>query len=315
MRKDAKVYVAGHTGMVGSAIVRLLENKGFHNIVTRTSKELDLRNQQAVNEFFASEKPEYVYLAAAKVGGIVANNVYRADFIYENLMIECNVIHAAHVNNVEKLLFLGSSCIYPKFAKQPMGEDQLLAGYLEPTNEPYAIAKIAGIKLCENYSRQYNRNFIAAMPTNLYGPNDNYDLNNSHVIPALLRKFHDAVAQGAPEVVIWGTGSPFREFLHVDDLAAACLHLMENYEGTEIVNIGSGDEVSIKELAEIIASVTGFSGKLVFDSSKPDGTPRKLMDVTKLNGLGWKHSIGLKEGLTRTYQEAFVKNAQLKGVN
>lgn len=315
MKSDSKIYVAGHKGMVGSAIVRLLQAKGYNNIVTRTSKELDLRNQQAVNDFFAEEKPEYVFLAAAKVGGIVANNVYRADFIYENLMIECNVIHASHVNDVKKLLFLGSSCIYPKFAHQPMGEDQLLAGYLEPTNEPYAIAKIAGIKLCENYSRQYNRNFISAMPTNLYGPNDNYDLQNSHVIPALLRKFHDAVEQGAPEVVIWGTGSPFREFLHVDDLAEACLHLMDGYEGTEIVNIGSGEEVSIKELAETIAEVTGFKGKLTFDSTKPDGTPRKLMDVAKLHGLGWKHKIGLKAGLQRTYNEAFLQHAQLKGVN
>jgi GDP-L-fucose synthase len=230
-------------------------------------------------------------------------------------MIECNVIHASHVNDVKKLLFLGSSCIYPKFAKQPMSEDQLLAGFLEPTNEPYAIAKIAGIKLCENYKRQYNRNFIAAMPTNLYGPNDNYDLQNSHVIPALLRKFHDAVEQGTPEVVIWGTGSPFREFLHVDDLAAACLHLMETYDDLDIVNIGSGDEVSIKELAEIVAEVTSFEGKLTFDSTKPDGTPRKLMDVSKLHGLGWKHKIGLKEGLQRTYNEAFLQPAQLKGVN
>jgi GDP-L-fucose synthase len=294
--------------------VRLLQATGYQNIITRSSKQLDLRNQQAVNDFFEQEKPEYVFLAAAKVGGIVANNVYRADFIYENLMIECNVIHASHVNDVKKLLFLGSSCIYPKFAKQPMGEDQLLAGFLEPTNEPYAIAKIAGIKLCENYKRQYNRNFIAAMPTNLYGPNDNYDLQNSHVIPALLRKFHDAVEQGTPEVVIWGTGSPFREFLHVDDLAAACLHLMENYDDQDIVNIGSGDEVSIKELAEIVAEVTGFAGKLTFDSTKPDGTPRKLMDVSKLHGLGWKHKIGLKEGLKRTYQEAFLQTTVLKGV-
>lgn len=315
MQTNAKIYVAGHTGMVGSAIVRALKASGLNNIVTRSSKELDLRNQQAVNDFFAQEKPEYVFLAAAKVGGIVANNVYRADFIYENLMIECNVIHASHVNDVKKLLFLGSSCIYPKFAKQPMGEDQLLAGFLEPTNEPYAIAKIAGIKLCENYKRQYNRNFIAAMPTNLYGPNDNYDLQNSHVIPALLRKFHDAVEQGTPEVVIWGTGSPFREFLHVDDLAAACLHLMETYDDLEIVNIGSGDEVSIKELAETIAEVTGFTGKLTFDSTKPDGTPRKLMDVGKLHGLGWKHKIGLKEGLKRTYSEAFLQKADLKGVS
>lgn len=305
--------MAGHKGMVGSAIVRLLQATGYQNIVARTSKELDLRNQQAVNDFFEHEKPEYVFLAAAKVGGIVANNVYRADFIYENLMIECNVIHASHINGVKKLLFLGSSCIYPKFAKQPMSEDQLLAGFLEPTNEPYAIAKIAGIKLCENYKRQYGRNFIAAMPTNLYGPNDNYDLQNSHVIPALLRKFHDAVEQGAPEVVIWGTGSPFREFLHVDDLAAACLHLMEAYDDLEIVNIGSGDEVSIKELAEIVAEVTGFTGQLSFDSTKPDGTPRKLMDVGKLHGLGWKHKIGLKEGLQRTYNEAFTKGAVLKG--
>lgn len=303
MKSDAKIYVAGHRGMVGSAIIRSLNAQGFNNIIFRTSSELDLRNQAAVNNFFETEKPEYVVLAAAKVGGIQANNIYRADFIYENLMIEANVIHAAHVNKVEKLLFLGSSCIYPKMAPQPLKEEYLLTDYLEPTNEPYAIAKIAGIKLCENYRRQYADNFISAMPTNLYGPNDNYDLNNSHVLPALLRKFHTAKVKGDSTVEIWGSGSPKREFLHVDDLAQACVFLLRDYEGDDWLNIGTGTDVSIKELALTIKEVVGFEGELKFDASKPDGTPRKLMDVSKINSLGWKHKIDLKTGIESVYEE------------
>ena len=303
MKSDAKFYVAGHRGMVGSAIIRSLNAQGFNNIIFRTSSELDLRNQAAVNNFFETEKPEYVVLAAAKVGGIQANNIYRADFIYENLMIEANVIHAAHVNKVEKLLFLGSSCIYPKMAPQPLKEEYLLTDYLEPTNEPYAIAKIAGIKLCENYRRQYGDNFISAMPTNLYGPNDNYDLNNSHVLPALLRKFHTAKVKGDSTVEVWGSGSPKREFLHVDDLAQACVFLLRNYEGDDWLNIGTGTDVSIKELALTIKEVVGFEGELKFDASKPDGTPRKLMDVSKINALGWKHKIDLKAGIESVYEE------------
>lgn len=315
MEKDAKIYVAGHTGMVGSAIVRKLEQLGHTNIIYRRSKELDLTNQAQVDAFFAAEKPEYVFLAAAKVGGIVANNTFRADFIYENLMIECNVIHSAHKYGAKKLLFLGSSCIYPKMAPQPLNEDALLSGFLEPTNEPYAVAKIAGIKLCENYRRQYGDDFISAMPTNLYGPNDNYDLQNSHVIPALLRKVHHAKVNNEPFVEIWGSGSPMREFLHVDDLAEACIHLMENYSGEQMVNIGAGVDISIKDLAYLIKEVAGYQGELKFDTTKPDGTPRKLMDVSKLNSMGWKYSIELKEGLDRTYNEAFLQSAELKGVN
>jgi GDP-L-fucose synthase len=283
--------------MVGSAIVRKLKAEGFENLVLRSSKELDLRDQSAVNAFFEAEKPDYVFLAAAKVGGIVANNTYRADFLYDNLMIEANVIHAAYVHKVTKLLFLGSSCIYPKFAPQPMKEEDLLTGILEPTNEPYAIAKIAGIKLCENYRRQYGCDFISAMPTNLYGPGDNYDLQNSHVIPALIRKFHEAKVSGDNEVVVWGTGAPLREFMHVDDLATACYFLMMNYSDEQFVNIGSGQEVSIKELAEMIKDIVGFEGALVFDISKPDGTPRKLMDSGKLMGMGFRVGIPLVEGL------------------
>ncbi len=294
MNKNAKIYVAGHRGMVGSSIVRVLEKSGFDNIVCRTSSEVNLINQQAVEEFFQTEKPDYVILAAAKVGGIHANNVYRADFLYENLMIESNIIHAAYKHNVTKLLFLGSSCIYPKLAPQPLKEEYLLSGYLESTNEPYAIAKIAGIKLCETYRDQYGCNFISAMPTNLYGPNDNYDLNNSHVLPALIRKFHTAKIEGAPTVEVWGSGSPMREFLHVDDLAEACLYLLEHYNEKDLVNIGTGTDVTIKELAEIIKDVVGFKGELVWDSSKPDGTPRKLMDVSKAHNLGWNHQIELK---------------------
>lgn len=307
MNKNSKIYVAGHRGMVGSAIVRRLEKDGFTNIVTRTSKELDLRNQQAVADFFAKEKPEYVFLAAAKVGGIVANNTYRADFIYENMMIQSNIIHHAHLNNVQKLLFLGSSCIYPKMAPQPLKEDYLLTGLLEPTNEPYAIAKIAGIKMCDAYRSQYGCNFISVMPTNLYGPNDNYDLNNSHVLPALIRKFHTAKKENKPEVEIWGTGSPLREFLHADDLADACFYLMQNYNEPGLVNIGVGEDISIKDLALLVKKIVGFNGELKFDTSKPDGTPRKLMDVSKLHSFGWKHKINLEEGITAVYAEVKEK--------
>lgn len=307
MELHAPIYVAGHRGMVGSALVRALEKRGFRNIITRTSAQLDLRNQQAVTDFFRTEKPEYVFLAAAKVGGIQANNIYRADFIYENLMIESNVIHQSYLNKVKKLLFLGSSCIYPKMAPQPLKEEYLLTGLLEPTNEPYAIAKIAGIKMCESYRLQYGCDFISVMPTNLYGPNDNYDLNNSHVLPALLRKFHEAKVSGKNEVVVWGSGSPKREFLHADDLADACLFLMENYSEPGLINIGTGEDLSIKELAEMIAGITGFEGKIVWDSSKPDGTPRKLMDVSKLHSAGWHHNIDLAAGIRMVYEEVGAK--------
>ncbi|WP_114781484.1 GDP-L-fucose synthase [Botryobacter ruber] len=303
MQVNDKIYVAGHRGMVGSAIVRRLEKAGYTNIIVRTSKELDLRNQQQVNDFFAVEKPAYVFLAAAKVGGIVANNTYRADFLYDNLMIESNVIHAAYVNKVEKLMFLGSSCIYPKLAPQPLKEEYLLTGPLEPTNEPYAIAKIAGIKLCDAYRDQYGCNFISVMPTNLYGLNDNYDLQNSHVLPALIRKMHEAKVKGEQQVSIWGTGSPKREFLHADDLADACFYLMQHYNEPGLVNIGVGDDISIKNLAYLVKDIVGFEGELVFDTSKPDGTPRKLMDVSKLHSLGWKASIPLQEGIEGVYAE------------
>ena len=309
MNVESKIYVAGHRGMVGSAIVRKLNAKGFNNIVVRSSKELDLRNQQAVNSFFEMENPDIVILAAAKVGGIHANSVYRAEFLYDNLMIQANIINAAYRFEVAKLLFLGSSCIYPKMADQPLREEYLLTGELEPTNEPYAIAKIAGIKLCESYRDQYGCNFISAMPTNLYGPNDNYDLNNSHVLPALLRKFHIAKQEGNAKVEIWGTGSPKREFLHVEDLAAACFFLLQNYNEKEPVNIGCGKDISIKDLALTIKKVVGFKGKLTFDTSKPDGTPRKLLSVDKLHDLGWKHQIELEEGITSVYKE--VLNKQL----
>ena len=302
MKSKSKIYVAGHRGMVGSAIIRKLNSEGFNNIVVRTSSELDLRDQQAVNIFFDAEKPDVVVLAAAKVGGIHANNVYRAEFLYDNLMIEANIIHAAYKNKVEKLLFLGSSCIYPKMAGQPLKEEYLLTGELEPTNEPYAIAKIAGIKLCESYRDQYGCNFISAVPTNLYGPNDNYDLNNSHVLPALLRKFHTAKQEGISAVEIWGTGSPKREFLHVEDLASACFFLLENYNEKELVNIGCGEDISIRDLALTIKKVVGFEGELMFDSSKPDGTPRKLLSMDKLHGLGWKHQIELEDGIKRVYK-------------
>ena len=302
MNTESKIYVAGHRGMVGSAIIRKLNAEGFNNIVVRTSSELDLRNQQAVNIFFESEKPDIVVLAAAKVGGIHANNVYRAEFLYDNLMIEANIIHAAYKSKVEKLLFLGSSCIYPKMADQPLKEEYLLTGELEPTNEPYAIAKIAGIKLCESYRDQYGCNFISAMPTNLYGPNDNYDLNNSHVLPALLRKFHTAKQEGNSAVEIWGTGSPKREFLHVEDLASACFFLLQNYNEKELVNIGCGEDISIKDLALTIKKVVGFDGELSFDTSKPDGTPRKLLSMDKLHKLGWKHQIELEDEIKREYK-------------
>ena len=303
MNKQDKIYIAGHRGMVGSAILRNLEAAGYSNFVLRTSSELDLRNQQAVADFFAAEKPDYVFLAAAKVGGIIANNTFRADFIYENMMIQSNVIHQAYVHQVKKLLFLGSSCIYPKMAPQPLKEDYLLTGLLEPTNEPYAIAKIAGIKMCDAYRSQYGCNFISVMPTNLYGPNDNYDLNNSHVLPALLRKFITAKNSGAPTVELWGTGSPKREFLHADDLAAACVYLMQTYDAEGLVNIGVGEDVSILELAQLVQKIVGYEGTIQTDPSKPDGTPRKLMDVSKLTGLGWKATISLEEGIQRVYEE------------
>lgn len=301
MQNNAKIFVAGSNGMVGSSIVRELEKKGFLNIIKKSSKELDLRNQQAVLSFFETEKPEYVFLAAAKVGGIFANNEYPADFLYENLMIQNNVIHAAHLFDVKKLLFLGSSCIYPKYAEQPIKEEYLLTGSLEPTNEAYAIAKIAGVEMCKFYRKQYKRNFISAMPTNLYGINDNFDLANSHVLPALLRKFIEAKQNDMPNVTIWGTGSPKREFLFVDDLAEACLFLMLNYDGESTINVGTGVDVSIKELAEMVKEITQYEGELVFDTTKPDGTPRKLLDVSKINTLGWKHKIDLKEGVEKTY--------------
>ena len=303
MNKQDKIYIAGHRGMVGSAILRHLEAAGYANFVLRTSSELDLRNQQAVADFFAQEKPDYVFLAAAKVGGIIANNTYRADFIYENMMIQSNVIHQAYVHQVKKLLFLGSSCIYPKMAPQPLKEEYLLTGLLEPTNEPYAIAKIAGIKMCDGYRSQYGCNFISVMPTNLYGPNDNYDLNNSHVLPALLRKFITAKNSGAPSVNMWGTGSPKREFLHADDLAAACVYLMNTYDAEGLVNIGVGEDVSILELAQLVQKIVGYNGTIATDPSKPDGTPRKLMDVSKLAALGWKAQISLEEGIQRVYEE------------
>jgi GDP-L-fucose synthase len=306
MGNTSKIYVAGHRGMVGSAIVRKLQEQGFNNIITRSSSELDLRNQQAVNLFFEKENPSQVYLAAAKVGGIIANNTFRADFIYENLMIEANIIHASYLNKVEKLLFLGSSCIYPKMAPQPLKEEYLLSGYLEPTNQPYAIAKIAGIELCDAYRAQYGCNFISAMPTNLYGPNDNYDLTNSHVLPALLRKFIMAKRNNESQVILWGSGTPKREFMHVNDLANACLYLMKTYNDQGLVNIGVGNDVSIFELATIVKNVVGFQGEIILDTSKPDGAPRKLMDVSKINSLGWKAEIKLEEGIRLVYDE--IKN-------
>ena len=305
MEKNSKIYIAGHRGMVGSAIYRRLKKEGVEYFVFRTSDELDLRNQQAVADFFKKEKPEYVFLAAAKVGGILANNTYRAEFLYDNLMIQSNVIENSYRYGVKKLLFLGSSCIYPKLASQPLKEEYLLTGLLEHTNEPYAIAKIAGIKMCDAYRSQYGCNFISVMPTNLYGPNDNYDLNTSHVLPALLRKFHEAKTQNQPEVIVWGSGTPRREFLHADDMADACVFLMKNYNEEGLINIGVGEDLSIKELAEMIKEITDYKGKIVFDSSKPDGTPRKLMDVAKLSALGWKASLSLREGINHVYKEKF----------
>ena len=301
MELSDKIYVAGHNGMVGSAIVRNLKSKGFRNLLLQSSKELDLRNCQEVFDFLEKEKPDYVFLAAAKVGGIVANNTYRGQFLYENLQIQNNIIHGSYMAGVKKLMFLGSSCIYPKLAPQPLKESYLLTGLLEPTNEPYAIAKIAGIKMCEAYRDQYGCNYISVMPTNLYGPNDNYDLNTSHVLPAMIRKFHEAKMENKPEVELWGTGSPMREFLHADDLAEACVYLMENYNDSTLINIGTGVDVTIKELAETIKAEVGYVGDIRWNTEKPDGTPRKLMDVSKLNGLGWKHTINLKEGIAMVY--------------
>jgi len=306
MNLNSKIYIAGHRGMVGSAILKNLQKKGFTNLIFRTSAELNLTNQQAVQDFFETEKPEYVFLAAAKVGGIVANNTYKADFIYENLMIQNNVIHQSYKNGVKKLMFLGSSCIYPKLAPQPLKEEYLLTGLLEETNDAYALAKIAGIKMCDAYRDQYNCNFVSVMPTNLYGFNDNYDLQNSHVLPALLRKFHEAKLNNLPSVEVWGTGSPLREFLHASDMADACVFLMQNYNEKGFVNIGSEEEISIKELAILVKEIVGYTGKIQFDTTKPDGTPRKLMDSSKLHSLGWMHKISLKEGITEVYTTKFL---------
>lgn len=301
MNKNDKIYVAGHRGMVGSAIIRKLNSEGFYNIVTRTSRDLDLRNQAEVSEFFRKEKPVHVFLAAAKVGGILANNTYRAEFLYDNLMIQNNVIHQSYVNGVEKLMFLGSSCIYPKLAPQPLKEEYLLTGLLEPTNEPYAIAKIAGIKMCDAYRAQYGCNFISVMPTNLFGPNDNYNLKKSHVLPALVRKFHEAKKNNTPSVMMWGTGNPKREFLHVDDLADACFYLMQTYDEPGLVNIGTGTDIAIKDLAEMVKKTVGYMGKIENDLTKPDGTPRKLMNVDKLKNAGWTAKIELEEGIESVY--------------
>lgn len=309
MEKDSKIFVAGHRGLVGSAIVRALEAAGYTNIIKRTRDELDLLDQKAVADFFATEKPEYVFDSAAKVGGILANKEHPADFIYQNLVIQNNIIHSAYVNGVKKLVFLGSSCIYPKLAPQPIKEEYLLTGPLEPSNDTYAIAKIAGIMMCQSYNKQYGTNFISLMPTNLYGPNDNFDLQSSHVLPAMIRKFHEAKVNNSPSVPLWGTGSPMREFLHVDDLADAALHLMNTYDGSEVVNIGTGEDVTIKELAELVRDTVGYEGLLDWDSSKPDGTPRKLLDVSRLHSLGWKHKIPLNEGVKETY-EWYIANSK-----
>ncbi|QHS54287.1 GDP-L-fucose synthase [Mucilaginibacter sp. 14171R-50] len=310
MNKNAKIYIAGHRGMVGSAIMRKLQAEGFTNFVARTSAELDLRNQQAVADFFKQEKPEYVFLAAAKVGGIVANNTYRAEFLYDNLQIQNNIINSSYLNDVKKLMFLGSSCIYPKLAPQPLKEDALLTGLLEPTNEPYAIAKIAGIKMCDAYRAQYGCNYISVMPTNLYGYNDNYHPQNSHVLPALIRRFHEAKVSATPEVVIWGSGSPLREFLFADDLAEACYYLMQNFNDAGFINIGSGKEISIKDLALLVKDIIGYNGEIRFDATKPDGTPRKLMDVSKLTALGWAYKTELEEGIRLAYQDFLVKHVE-----
>jgi GDP-L-fucose synthase len=308
VEKNAKIYIAGHRGMVGSAIVRKLQTEGYSNMVTRSSGELDLRNQQAVSDFFSQEKPEYVFLAAAKAGGIVANNTYRAEFLYDNLCIQNNIIHNSYLNGVKKLMFLGSSCIYPKLAPQPLKEEYLLTGPLEHTNEPYAIAKIAGIKMCDAYRDQYGCNYISVMPTNLYGINDNYHPENSHVLPALIRRFHEAKVNNSLEIIIWGSGSPKREFLYADDLADACYYLMLNYDEPHLINIGTGEDLSIKELALLIKEIIGFEGELKFDTSKPDGTPRKLMDVSKLHSKGWRHRVSLEEGIKLAYQDFLLKN-------
>jgi len=307
MEKDSKVYIAGHRGMVGSAIHRKLKELGFNNIITRTSEQLDLRDQPAVSAFFEEEKPGYVFLAAAKVGGIVANNTYRADFLYDNLQIQNNIIHSSYETGVKKLMFLGSSCIYPKMAPQPLKEEYLLTGPLEPTNEPYAIAKIAGLKMCDAYRDQYNCNYISVMPTNLYGLNDNYHPSNSHVLPALIRRFHEAKVNKTDTVEIWGSGTPKREFLYADDLANACVFLMENYDEKGLINIGTGEDISIKDLALLIKKIVGYEGELTFDASKPDGTPRKLMDVSKLHARGWRHTVELEEGIKLAYQDFLNK--------
>ena len=311
MKNSDKIYIAGHNGLVGSAIVRALQNKGYINLIYKSSKELDLRNQSAVDNFVEQERPEFIFLSAGKVGGIVANNSYRAEFLFDNLMMAANVMYAAHINNVTKLLYLGSSCIYPKMALQPIKEEYLLTGILEQTNEPYAIAKIAGIKLAQAYKDQYGHNFISAMPTNMYGLNDNYHPENSHVLPALIRRFHEAKIENREEVIIWGTGSPKREFLYADDLAEACIFLMQSYNDREIINVGCGEDISIKELAETIKSIVGYQGKLNFDTSRPDGTPRKLLDVSKLHSLGWKHTISLEEGISRAYQDFINKTERV----
>lgn len=309
MEKHDKIYIAGHNGMVGSSIVRKLEREGFTNLITRSSKELNLINQSDVLAFFEETKPDYVFMAAAKVGGIQANNTYKADFLYDNLMIQTNIIHASYLNKVKKMLFLGSSCIYPKFAQQPISEDSLLTGTLEPTNEPYAIAKIAGIKLCDAYRDQHGCNFISAMPTNLYGPNDNYDLSNSHVLPAMIRKFHEAKLNGGKEVVVWGTGKPMREFLYVDDLADACYFLMDNYNDPGAINVGTGSDITIEDLAHLVKKIVGFEGDIVFDTSKPDGTPKKQLNVSKINQLGWEAKISLEEGIRLAYS-SFLNNSK-----
>ena len=313
MNRDDKIYIAGHRGMVGSAILRRLRAEGYHRFVLRNSAELDLRDQRATEQFLQEERPDYVFLAAAKVGGIMANSTYRAEFLYDNLQIQNNIIHGSWRCGVKKLLFLGSSCIYPKMAPQPLREEYLLTGPLEPTNEPYAIAKIAGIALCDAYRAQYGCHFISVMPTNLYGPHDNYDLETSHVLPALLRRFHEAARSGAPELTVWGTGRPRREFLHADDMADACVHLMQHYDEAGLVNIGTGEDLSIAELAKLLARITGYTGRIAFDPSKPDGTPRKLLDVSKLHALGWKHRIGLEEGITAVYREQFGGGAAANG--
>ena len=311
MKNSDKIYIAGHNGLVGSAIVRALQNKGYTNLIYKSSKELDLRNQAAVDNFIDQERPQFIFLSAGKVGGIVANNIYRAEFLFDNLMMAANIMHAAHTNNVTKLLYLGSSCIYPKMALQPIKEEYLLTGILEQTNEPYAIAKIAGIKLAQAYKDQYGHNFISAMPTNMYGLNDNYHPENSHVLPALIRRFHEAKIENKEEVIIWGTGSPKREFLYADDLAEACIFLMQSYNDREIINVGCGEDISIKELAETIKSIVGYQGKLNFNTSRPDGTPRKLLDVSKLHSLGWKHTISLEEGISRAYQDFINKTERV----